>query len=607
MAVKPRRSRAVVVGSGVGGVAIAARLAYAGFDVRVLEKNSYAGGRCSTLKRNGYTFDRGPSILLVQDVYRGIFSDLNTSLEGEGLELLKCKPNYHVFFPDGDRFEMSTDTTTMAAQIEQREGRKGFEGYLNFLLEAQKHYDLSFIHILNKSFMSYWSLFRPSWIIATPSLHPFESMYSRVSRHLKSDRLRQAFSFASLYVGTSPFRAVGTYSLLPYLELTQGIFYPKGGFENFISSLTRLGQRFNAKYRFNASVKQINVSPEGRATGVTLESGEEIAADVVVINADLIYAYHNLLPPSNADKALNKRRIGSSMLSFYWSLGKKIPELGPHNMFMGDDLRKAMADMESNDTLVHNVFYVHVPSRVDPSAAPAGKDGVVVHIPISSMVLKSNAQGIAEERYSIDRYRDLISASRENVLTRLSINTGHTVEWLRANIIEESIHTPETWESEYNLFRGSTFGISHDLWNLICFRPKPRHAKIKNLYFVGANTQPGSGVPLCLAGAKIVSEMILEAFQMRVPWRHWASRRVKEESSGKTPGVLRLKMARSVISLMNIILIALATVVGLVYLAMQARDKPAAQSRMAAWEQKQWLTGHRVGHVLGQALRSFKV
>ena len=482
-------------------------------------------------------------MLLVLDIYREIFAELGTSLEAAGVELKKCDPNYLVYFPTGDTFKMSTDSTVMKSEVERYEGQRGYEGYLRFLLEARKVYELSLIHILRKSFKSYLSVFSPSFLVATPSLHPFSNLYSRVSKYFKSDKLRQVFSFESLYVGVSPFRAVGSYSLLPYLELTEGLFYPKGGFESLITAIVKLGESRDVKYRFGANVRSVDVSTSGNATGVLLDNGEKVVADVVVMNADLIYAYNNLLPPSSTARSVKKSRMGCSMLSFFWSLDRRVPELATHNMFLSNSLDHSMKQMESNDATEHDVFYLHVPSRADASAAPPGRDAVIVHVPISVMPEENNDQEAG--RRDVERYVELISISRKNILARLAKSTGHSTQWLQEAIISETVNTPLTWERDYNLHRGATFGISHDLFNLICFRPKPRHAKIKNLYFVGCNTHPGSGVPLCLAGAKMITEQILDASDMRIPWRKKSDTAERGNEGSGEPQILDLKRMAS--------------------------------------------------------------
>lgn len=169
-------------------------------------------------------------MLLLPRLFDEAFEDLDTSLEAEGVKLLKCEPNYQLWFGDGATFELSTDTSRMKTEVERWEGKDGFERYLGFLQEAHRHYEASFPHVLRKNFTSFWSMLRPAFLRHLLDLHPFESVYSRASRYFYTERLRRVFTFASMYMGMSPYDAPGTYSLLQYGELAEGIWYPVGGF-----------------------------------------------------------------------------------------------------------------------------------------------------------------------------------------------------------------------------------------------------------------------------------------------------------------------------------------------------------------------------------------
>lgn len=211
-------------GAGAGGIASAARLAKAGLQVTVLEKNDHTGGRCSLIHRDGYRFDQGPSLLLLPDLFAEAFLDLDTSLQAEGVELRKCEPNYNVWFGDGECIELSTDVARMKQTIEKWEGKDGFKNYLSWMKEAHVHYEVSVAHVLRKNFTSLLSMARPSFVPYLLQLHPFESIWHRAARYFKTERLRRAFTFGSMYMGMSPFEAPGTYSLLQYTELAEGIW-----------------------------------------------------------------------------------------------------------------------------------------------------------------------------------------------------------------------------------------------------------------------------------------------------------------------------------------------------------------------------------------------
>jgi phytoene desaturase (3,4-didehydrolycopene-forming) len=245
---KDSRTSVIVVGAGAGGIATAARLAAAGCKVTVVEKNDFTGGRCSLIHRQGYVgcllqtklrvssltvaqrFDQGPSLLLLPRFFHETFEDLGTSLDAEGVKLVKCEPNYNVHFHDDTSFKLSTDLSIMKEEVERFEGTDGFERYLSFLQESHRHYEVSIIHVLRKNFYSLLSMVRLDFLQHLIQLHPFESIYFRASQYFWTERLRRVFTFASMYMGMSPFDAPGTYSLLQYTELAEGIWYPIGGF-----------------------------------------------------------------------------------------------------------------------------------------------------------------------------------------------------------------------------------------------------------------------------------------------------------------------------------------------------------------------------------------
>ncbi|ROW10211.1 hypothetical protein VMCG_02055 [Cytospora schulzeri] len=539
---------AIVIGAGTGGIATAARLAKAGYEVTVVEKNDFTGGRCSLLysspsspqstkggkpnPRSQYRFDQGPSLLLLPNLFRETFHDLDTSLEAEGVDLLRCPVNYQIFFHDGAVFKPTTDLALMKRQIEHYEGKEGFERYLAWMAESHRHYELSVEHVLHKNNDNIMTVLTPFFARMALKLHPFESIWSRASRYFKTERLRRVFTFATMYMGMSPFEAPSTYSLLQYTEAAEGIWYPKGGFQTVLARLVEVGVRLGVTYRLSAPVKRILTTPDGKtAAGVELESGETLKADTVVVNADLVYAYSHLFPSASPDqsitqvaaakaaagyaKSLRKRDASCSSVSFYWSLSRKIPELGVHNIFLADEYKESFDSIFKRQTLPNDPsFYVNVPSRIDSTAAPEGCDAVIVLVPVGHL-LRSKGN---EEEVSIEEqdWPALVARAREAVLRTISARTG--CESLEKYIIDEMYNTPYTWEEKFNLDKGAILGLSHNFSNVLCFRPSVRANGLKNAYFVGASTYPGTGVPIVLAGAKITTEEILSDAGVEAPW-----------------------------------------------------------------------------------------
>ena len=263
-------------------------------------------------------------------------------------------------------------------------------------------------------------------------------------------------------------------------------------------------------------MSSIKLSPDSKcAKGVVLTSGEEVNADVVICSADLVYAYNNLLPPSNYARSLEKRKASCSSISFYWALDRQIPELKAHNIFLADEYRESFDRIFKDQKLPNDPsFYVNVPSRVDSTAAPPERDTVVVLCPTGHLLTEAEGKGLNPQ--SRQDWNALVQAARTAVIS--TIETRLNVS-LSSHIIYETINTPQTWKDIFNLDKGAILGLSHSFFNVLSFRPRTKHDDISTLYFVGASTHPGTGVPIVLAGSKITSEQILQDFHEKIPWR----------------------------------------------------------------------------------------
>ncbi|KAI1091955.1 phytoene dehydrogenase [Rostrohypoxylon terebratum] len=554
---KTSRKKAIVIGAGAGGIATAARLAKAGFAVTVLEKNSFTGGRCSLIHESGYRFDQGPSLLLLPKLFHETFEDLDTSLPGEGVELLRCPTNYAVWFADGDKFELTPDLARMKTQIERYEGKDGFKRYLAWLRESHDHYELSVSEVLHRNFTSFWDLTAPRFVWTGLKIHPLHSIWGRASKYFWTERLRRVFTFATMYMGMSPFEAPATYSLLQYSELTEGIWYPRGGFQTVLEALVKVGERMGVEYRLDAPVKRILTREDGTtARGVELESGETLDADVVVVNADLVYAYSNLFPQTPSTqryaKSLKKRDGSCSSISFYWALDRKVPKLQTHNIFLADDYRESFdAIFDRKELPQEPSFYVNVPSRIDPSAAPPDRDAVIVLVPTGHL---QDAPSKSKSNPGLPPDQDftaLTSKARTSILSTISSRTGIPLPTLQSSILHESVNDPPTWSARFNLDKGSILGLGHGFFNVLSFRPSTRARGLRNVYFVGASTHPGTGVPIVLAGAKITVEQVLRDWGVGVPWRANGNGDGEEgvgaEKSGRLGKLDRIQKPSSVI------------------------------------------------------------
>lgn len=329
-----------------------------------------------------------------------------------------------------------------------------------------------------------------------------------------------------------------------------------------VEALVNVGKRYGVEYRLSTPISSVALTPDlQRATGVVLESGEQLMADVVVINADLVYAYNHLLPKSKEGISLSKRTSSCSSISFYWAMDRVIPELKVHNIFLANAYRESFDDIFDRQLMPEEPsFYVNVPSRIDPTAAPPDKDSIVVLVPVGHLFDADEGRGINAE--SRQDWTAMIHKARETVISRIEERTG--ARRLREAITNESINTPQSWKQTFNLTNGSILGLSHNVLNVLSWRPKTKHPHIQGCFFVGASTHPGTGVPICLAGSKITSEQILDELHMAKPWASKAS--VPRRGKGQAvDSIDRLEPPPPRLSRVQLVMLALV-VAGLVLL-----------------------------------------
>jgi phytoene desaturase len=486
---------AIVIGAGIGGIAIAARLARNGFNVTVFEKNSTPGGRFNKIERNGFRFDTGPTLFLMPEIFAETYNSLGERME-DHLDLIRLDPTYRVHLHDKTTIDLTADLNDMRVQLDAIE-HGSFEAYLRFLSEGYRHYYLSLKHFVGRNFITPFEFFSPKNIPLIFSLKALTTHYKNVSKYFHDPRLQAVFSFQNMYLGLSPYEALATYSLLQYTELAEGVWFPKGGMYKTVETLVAIAEGLGVKFNYNTPVSKINVDGL-KVSGITLADGTVIKADLAIANADLPYVYSKLLPDNAISKKLEKRKYTSSALMFYWSIkGDRSQQLIHHNVFLADHRYK-----ESFTNIFHDLtlpeepsFYVCAPTRTDPSFAPPDGDSLLVLVPVGHI----NNQNLQD-------WNSIKQRAKEFVLLKLS-ELG--IENLSSKIIFEETVGPLDYLNSMNLAKGSAFGLSHNFTQVGYLRPHNRHSRYKNLYFVGASTHPGTGVPIVLISARLVMERIL--------------------------------------------------------------------------------------------------
>jgi phytoene desaturase len=487
----------VVIGAGVGGVTAAIQLARRGLNVTVLEKNARPGGRCDRLSRDGHQFDTGPTLLVMPLLYESEFARLGASMH-EVLDLQRVDPTYHLVFDDGSQLALTSDMKSMQEQLEALEPGS-FPGFLRYMEEGHRHYHVGIEKLVNRDFRRAADFFKLSHLPLLQQLKPLANHYRNMSAYFDDPRLKSAFTFQDVYMGLSPFEAPATFSMMPYTELAHGVWYPKGGMYSIVDALVELARAAGVEFEFGASVARIDVHGN-QSRGVVLSDGRHIQADAVLANADLPYVYRELLPDVREARRMEQKRFSCSVVSFFWGVDKPYTTLPPHTLFLADDYSANFdsiirdLDLPANPSL-----YVHAPARLDPSMAPKGQDTIIGIVPVGHMS-ENGEQDWAEIR----------DTARQHIFRRLA-TLGITD--LEEHIKFEVNFTPLSWRKRYNLMKGSTHGLCHNLAQLGYFRPHNRHSRYHNLYFVGASTHPGTGMPTAMVSGRLAANRILDDFR----------------------------------------------------------------------------------------------
>ncbi len=484
----------IVIGAGIGGMTAAIHLAKQGLHVTVLEKNSRPGGRCDRINQDGHHFDTGPTLLVMPLLYESEFAALGTSMR-EMLDLQRVDPTYHLVFDNGSQLALTSDMKSLQEQLESFEPGS-FQGLLRYMDEGHRHYHLGIEKLVQPDFRKASDFFKLGNLPLLHQVKPLVKHYANMSTYFDDPRLKAAFTFQDVYMGLSPFEAPATFSMMPYTELAHGVWYPKGGMYQVVEALFSLAREAGVEFSFNTSVEQIEVNGQG-TRGVLLADGKHLGADAVLANADLPYVYQNLLPQDGQAKKLARKRFSCSVISFFWGMDKPYETLPPHTLFLAEDYRENFESIIRDLGLPANPsLYVHAPARLDPSMAPQGQDTLIAIVPVGHM----SANG--EQDWGAIR-----DQARQHVFRRLR-TLGITD--LEEHIKFEVNFTPLSWRKRYNLVKGSTHGLCHNLTQLGYFRPDNRHPHYHNLYFTGASTRPGTGMPTAMVSGRQSAQRIVD-------------------------------------------------------------------------------------------------
>jgi phytoene desaturase len=481
------------VGAGVGGLASAIRLRHAGYDVTVLERHGGPGGRNGRWISEGFTFDTGPSLLLMVEYWEALFALVGRKF-ADYVDSVQLDINYNVHFPDGSVLEMTPMLNRFLDGVEKIEPGSG-PRVLEYLAHTKRLYD-SGLKYISRNMTSIWDMVNPTRVGGVAALGALGDLQKLTARYVKDERLQQALSFQSLYLGLSPYDALAVYALLPYAELGGGVHFPMGGMYQLPLALEKLGRELGITYQYNAMVTSLDKA-QGKVTAAVLKDGTRVSGDVVLVNADLPYAYDKLL--GEPYPAIESKRFSCSVVLMYLGVNREYPQLEHHNFIVSADMPKACRELFDAQVMPDDPpYYIVASTRTDPSGAPAGCENLFV------LILAPSQPGDPARRtdWSVEGPRVMAST-----LERMEKQFGLTD--LRQHIVTSRLVTPDDYTTQFGNLRGEAFGLSHNLWQIGAFRPQNQHARYKNLFFVGQSTHPGCGLPMGLISAECVVERIV--------------------------------------------------------------------------------------------------
>ncbi|MDR9390771.1 MAG: phytoene desaturase family protein [Trueperaceae bacterium] len=492
--------KVVIIGSGFGALGTAARLLADGHEVTLYEARDKLGGRAYTYEQDGFVFDGGPTIITAPWMFDEIWAKAGKDRE-DYVKFVKCDPFYRIFDDAQNLFDYNDDEMFILNEIEKR-NPSDKRGYLNFMKTTKDIFEKGFVELADEPFLHFTDMLRvaPDLI----RLQSYKSVYKYVSQYVQDPFLRQVFSFHPLLVGGNPFDTPSIYAMIHYLEREWGVWYAIGGTGKLVEAFERLIKELGGTIHVDRPVAEILVRGENRdrqAYGVRLEDGAVVHADVVVSNADVATTYMNMIAPEHrkkyTDRKLERMDYAMSLFVLYFGTDKQYRHDGllkHHNIILGPRYEGLLRDIFKNQGRLADDFslYLHMPSYTDPSMAPEGHESFYVLSPVPNLT-----SGI-DWRAQAKPYRDAI----------MNFLEANYLPGLQEHLVTEHYIDPLHFQGDLRSFRGSAFAFEPKLTQSAWFRPHNRSEEMPNLYFVGAGTHPGGGLPGVLSSAKIADKLI---------------------------------------------------------------------------------------------------
>ena len=478
----------VIIGAGFAGIATALRLKALGYDVTLMERLGSLGGRAQVFERGGYRHDAGPTVITAPFLFDELFELFDEKLS-DHLDFVPLDPFYRFHFADGSQFDYRASVEDTLTEI-RRFNPEDADGYLKLLEKSRKVYNVGFKQLVHRPFTRIWDMVKqvPALLI----LKCYKTVSQMVNSHLKHPLIRQAFSIHPLLVGGNPFKTTAIYTLIHYLERRWGVFFCMGGTGKLVEELAALMDRHGITIQLNADVDEI-ILENNRATGVRLSDGQLVDADIVVFGGDPETCYQHLLPKKKSRVPSLKKHYSMGLYVLYFGTKKLYPDIAHHSIWMGPRFKELLAEIFDAKHMSEDFsLYVHRPTATDKSFAPPGCESFYVLCPVPN--LQGNVNWETEGEVLRDR---IVTALEETILPDLS-SVIDEVFWM----------TPEDFAKDYRSMHGAGFSIEPRLTQSAWFRFHNRDKAIDNLYFVGAGTHPGAGLPGVVSSAKVVEELL---------------------------------------------------------------------------------------------------
>lgn len=481
-----------IIGAGPGGLTAGMILARHGYAVEIFEKEEHVGGRNAPLKLDGYTFDTGPTFLMMNFILEEVFRLAGKDV-AQYLEQVKLDPMYRLVFSDS---EMTPSSDPLKMEQELARVFPGSEaGYRKFLKKEKARFDAMY-PCLKVDYSSFSSLFSANLLKALPQLSLGKSIFDNLGEYFTPETLKLSFTFQSKYLGMSAWECPAAFSIIPYVEHSYGIFHVIGGLNMISQAMGKVFCEHGGTLRLNTPVERILVEND-TAKGVVLAGGEKVFADEVIINADFAYSMAHLTGPAPAKysrQKLDAMEYSCSTFMIYLGIDRRY-DIPHHNVFFAENYRENIEDIFHNGRLSDDLsFYVQNASVTDPTLAPEGHSTIYVLVPVPNLSFPISWER-EKERYT------------EKVLDALESRAG--LSGLRSHVKVSKITTPEDWRDSYHVYKGATFNLAHTLRQMLYFRPHNEFECFRNCYLVGGGTHPGSGLPTIYESGRISAEMIL--------------------------------------------------------------------------------------------------